>query len=101
MVVKTLRLTDTGALIERFKGMKLGENSLIEKIFANGVYSIIATFPAVEVVMCKDCKYACEFDGCEDYVEQVRCCTLHNDCDMFPKVWPDDFCSYGERKDNN
>ena len=59
------------------------------------------TVDAVEVVRCKDCKYASEFDGCADYVEQVRCCTLHEDCDMLPKVWPDDFCSYGERREDD
>lgn len=59
------------------------------------------TIDAAPVVRCKDCKYACEFDGCEDYVEQVRCCTLHEDCDMLPKVWPYDFCSYGERREDD
>lgn len=59
------------------------------------------TVDAVEVVRCKDCKYASEFDGCEDYVEQVRCCTLHKDCDMLPKVWPYDFCSYGDREEDD
>ncbi len=65
---------------------------------------VLADMPGadtVEVVRCKDCKYASEFDGYEDYVEQVRCCTRHEDCDMLPKVWPDDFCSYGERRDND
>ena len=55
----------------------------------------------VKVTRCKDCKYACEFDGCEDYVEQVRCCTLYKDYDMLPKVWPNDFCSYGERREKD
>ena len=54
------------------------------------------TVDAVEVVRCKDCK---------------RCAVQHNHITLryqhfcthrkgFPEVSADDFCSYGERKDN-
>ena len=38
------------ALIERFKKMGLGENSFMERMFADGVYSVLETFPSVDVV---------------------------------------------------
>lgn len=44
----------------------------------------------VEVVRCKDCKFAEIFDH-ESY-----CLCLRK---MAGKIRPDDFCSYGERKD--
>lgn len=38
------------ALIAEFKRLKLGENSFIERVFADGVYAIIEQFPAADVV---------------------------------------------------
>ena len=87
---------DREALIAEFKRLKLGENSFIERVFADGVYAIIEQFPAADVapvVRCKDCKY---------YYE----CGV-NFCDRLGMDCPGDsdfFCSYGERKnggDNN
>lgn len=37
-------------LISKFKQMKLGENSLVEKLFSDGVYATIKAFPAADVV---------------------------------------------------
>lgn len=82
---------DREALIAEFKRLKLGENSFIERVFADGVYAIIEQFPAADVapvVRCKDCKY---------YYE----CGV-NFCDRLGMDCPGDsdfFCSYGERKD--
>ena len=36
-------------LIAEFKRLKLGENSFIERVFADGVYAIIEQFPAANV----------------------------------------------------
>lgn len=36
------------ALLEKFKSLSLGEHSLIERIFADGVYTVIEAAPAVE-----------------------------------------------------
>lgn len=36
-------------LISKFKQLGLGDHSLIEKIFAEGVYAVIDTFPAADV----------------------------------------------------
>jgi hypothetical protein len=40
---------DREALIAEFKRMKLGENSFIERVFADGVYAIIEQFHAADV----------------------------------------------------
>ena len=37
------------ALKAEFKRLKLGENSFIERVFADGVYAIIEQFPAADV----------------------------------------------------
>jgi rubrerythrin len=44
------RYIDKDALIAEFKRLTLGENSLIERIFADGVYAVIDTFPTADVV---------------------------------------------------
>ena len=36
-------------LIAEFKRLELGENSFIERVFADGVYAIIEQFPAANV----------------------------------------------------
>lgn len=78
------------ALIAEFKRLKLGENSFIERVFADGVYAIIEQFPAADVapvVRCKDCKYR---DGTPGQ-PNILCAQMHED----------DFCSYGERKEES
>lgn len=37
------------ALIAKFKQMELGEHGLVERLFADGVYAVIAAFPAADV----------------------------------------------------
>ena len=48
---------------------------------------------AVPVVRCKDCVNYCGFDHCKNGI-----CDL--DSVSKRAVYPNDFCSYGERKDN-
>lgn len=51
------------------------------------------TVDAVEVVRCKDCKnYVVDGLWCNS-----NCCVGENHANWYP----DDFCSYGERKDND
>ena len=54
------------------------------------------TVDAVEVVRCKDCIHWYEADGV--------CLKIYSDGAVSPYAWQDrkedDFCSYGERKDN-
>lgn len=37
------------ALITKFKQMGLGKHGLVERLFADGVYAVIAAFPAADV----------------------------------------------------
>lgn len=86
------------ALITKFKKMELGEHGLVERLFADGVYAVIAAFPAADVapvVRCKDCVH---WDDDPD--------TYGTDCGpkgkcmkSFETMCADDFCSYGEKKD--
>jgi hypothetical protein len=48
-VKKVSKYIDREALIAEFKRLKLGENSFIERVFADGVYAIIEQFPAADV----------------------------------------------------
>ena len=41
---------ERNALIAKLKRLTLGENSLVERLFADGVYAVIETFPAADVV---------------------------------------------------
>lgn len=84
------------ALIAEFKRLKLGENSFIERVFADGIYAIIEQFPAadvVPVVRCKDCIH----------YDLGVCLKIYSDGNAQKDSWqsrnPNDFCSYGERKD--
>ena len=57
----------------------------------------------VEVVRCKDCKHTRERNDYEKQylVDGVLICTspdVADDC--WQAVWPEHFCSYGERKDD-
>lgn len=59
------------------------------------------TEDAVEVVRCKDCKYYCQ-----DKINGVICRHPELDFDIecydhWINTNPDDFCSYGERKDGD
>ena len=40
---------DREALITKLKKMELGEHGLVERLFADGVYAVIAAFPSADV----------------------------------------------------
>ena len=66
-------------------------------------FAVVRDFPAadvVEVVRCKDCKYSRPMDDIEkmEYYESVIICESFEMNDCATAVYPDDFCSYGERK---
>lgn len=56
----------------------------------------------VEVVRCKNCKYSRPKDDIEkmEYYESVIICESFEMNDCATAVYPDDFCSYGERKED-
>ena len=91
---------ERNALIAKFKRLTLGENSLVERLFADGVYAVIETFPAadvVEVVRCRDCKW---FNHYTMECESDDVATDHEGGASFSiNFGPDDFCSYGQRKE--
>lgn len=77
------------ALITKFKKMELGEHGLVERLFADGVYAVIAAFPAADVAPVVRCK------NCRSYNKpKTEWCEVHLD-----REHPDDFCGYGEQKD--
>ena len=53
-----------------------------------------ATMDAAEVVRCKDCKWA-------EYGKDYEPYCNHWKSGLYSNVKDDDFCSYGERKDND
>ena len=59
------------------------------------------TIDAVPVVRCKDCVHWLNEDGLNDHV----CLKIYSDGAVSSYAWqdrkPDDFCSYGERKDGD
>lgn len=64
---------------------------------ADDVIRLLPTVDAVEVVRCKDCIHWHEPEGV--------CLKIYSDGNVSPYAWqdrkPDDFCSYGERKNND
>ena len=82
------------ALIAKFKQIELGEHGLVERLFADGVYAVIAAFPAADVVpvtRCKDCKHL---------VNATINANGFLICDISDmEIAPDDFCSHGERRE--
>ena len=84
------RLIDANALIEEMKDCAITRQDLYCNGYAQTFIENAPTVDAVEVVRCKDCDY---FVGdCDKYNPH---CRLHAIL-----VDEDDFCSYGERKDN-
>ena len=54
----------------------------------------------VEVVRCKDCKYAKNMARIGETDYEIGECHLRTEDDIEFMVYDDDFCSYGERKGN-
>ena len=104
-----MRLIDADALLEKTQ-FRLPTDNPIAEIYAECVaihrenIEEAPTIDAVPVVRCKDCKYSRERNSCEKkyLVEEVVICT-NNDVhdDAWGAMYEDDFCSYGERKDDD
>lgn len=56
---------------------------------------------AVKVVRCKDCIYAQDSDDDDVQYNIGRICTCAVNEDYVLMRWADDFCSYGERRDDD
>jgi hypothetical protein len=99
MMEKEKRLIDANALLaelDKFANPMPNESGYE---FLRGIATAITeiedapTVDAVEVVRCKDCKKSQKWKNAFG-AEGLKCYLLCADID------PDDFCSYGERKDN-
>ena len=54
----------------------------------------------IQVVRCKECKHFDKLFKAKWATNNIGTCRLREDEDLQPAVSCDDFCSYGERKDN-
>lgn len=86
---------DRKSLIDEFDRLGLGEHSFVERVFSDGVRTIIAGIPAADVapvVRCKDCLFwKSGKNECESW---EWCKTLHHDMPSHA------FCNFGVRKDD-
>lgn len=95
---------DRKSLIDEFDRLGLGEHSFVERVFSDGVRTIIAGMPAADVapvVRCKDCKY---YRVGAVLAPNKFCFRLKHPVEDRPIGYnfaPDDFCSHGERKDGD
>ena len=74
-----------------FMGRNAGKMRTMLNDIVTAMIAHCPTVDAVEVVRCKDCKWS------EDYLGVILCNYSRG---LFGKVTDDDFCSRGERKDN-
>ena len=62
------------ALITKFKKMELGEHGLVERLFADGVYAVIAAFPAADVAPVVHARWIhSRYEDCSEQFELVKC----------------------------
>lgn len=87
-----MRLIDGDALWERLNDEPWENNADRDEI----ALPIVIAFPTVDAVIvtrCKDCKH----------YDMGVCLKIYSDGNAHPEAWqsrkPEDFCSYGERKD--
>lgn len=89
--MRTKRLIDANALKD------LRDRYIRGEIHFDDEYDMVDRCPTVDaevVVRCKDCKH----------YDLGVCLKIYSDGNMHTEAWqsrrPDDFCSYGERKDD-
>ena len=84
------RYIDKDALIENFG--KLTVELWLDSVEEAEIVSLIGNAPSIDIVRCKECKY-CVDAGAQ---RALVCDNSYIDMD----IHPDDFCSYGERKED-
>lgn len=89
--MRTKRLIDANALKD------LRDKFIRGEIHFDDEYDMVDRCPTVDaevVVRCKDCKH----------YDMGVCLKIYSDGNAHPEAWqsrkPEDFCSYGERKDD-
>ena len=96
-----MRLIDADAILKADensdKAIVLGSGKALEIAYAllKKKVADAPTVDAVPVVRCKDCKH----------YDMGVCLKIYSDGNVHSAAWqsrnPDDYCSYGERKENN
>lgn len=89
------RLIDANALIAEYDRVHIGEPGKARKLMEDA-----PTIDAVEVVRCRECKHHRDKNEQEQQylAEDTLICTSPDATDdCWNAVWPDHFCSYGER----
>lgn len=94
-----MRLIDADKVIGDLTAMKdiIGYDAILIDAMIDGLKRQEA-IGAVGIVRCKDCKHYKEFRTKRNKQIMRLCCRMGKN-DMEYSVKPDDFCSYGERKD--
>ena len=89
------RLIDANALISYIDECSQESRFRVYYGYAKSFINDAPTIDAVPVVRCKDCKH----------YDMGVCLKIYSDGNMHTEAWqrrkPDDFCSYGERKDGD
>ena len=101
-MAKEKRLIDANALLENIQ-YRLPVNDMVAQLI-NDIVDITRTqivnaptVDAVPVVRCRDCKHRAEYFDSGKYVCELWHCRV---CGSWDYVKDNDFCSYGERKEN-
>jgi len=93
-------LISRSALIERFNDLGLGEYDPSKIIVPDGIYAVIKTEPAA-VVRCKECRNSMLWrKPLNDVIGDCLIRKMYSDDELFCQVGENDFCSYGDRRDN-
>ena len=90
------KIIDPAPVIKRLANRCLAVKGM-ECTILGEVIDMLVAEPAVEVVRCKDCKHYKERKKRCDH----PCLDWELECyDLWLSVEPDDYCSYGERRNN-
>src|SRR5574344_1923617 len=105
MMSEEKRLIDANAFLKDILTAGIGK-TIIEYSESDIAYMIRKrpTEDAVPVVRCRECKHHRDKNEQEQQylVEDILMCTSPDATDdCWNAVWPDHFCSYGERKDGD
>lgn len=86
-----MRVIDADKLVDMLYDNEFATLCPLDEV--SGVVDSCPTIDAVVAVRCKDCKH----------YDMGVCLKIYSDGNVHPEAWqsrkPDDFCSYGERKD--
>lgn len=100
----TKKETDIALKNEFLKSLRLeAENKQLRRERDQAVEELHRNTNAVPVVRCKDCKSykkSGEYEDENGEIKEYWYCEFHSLPKNLVQMQPDDFCSYGERKEN-